>query len=121
MGVELPAAPLVGPDVAIDRLVADGQLTGPTKHRRDLLGTPLEGEPPRDERELRRREPIAAATAPPSRAGPGLGKGGAIAAIRARVPGQFPADRAAVPPQRPSDVGGAEPESPGSTGPMLRA
>ena len=110
--MQLATPALVGPDIAIDRLVTDRQQAGLPEHRGDLLRAPFEGEPRRHQRELGRREPLAAPTAPPAGVGPLLSHRGAVAAIGAGVAGELPPDRAAMPAQRPRDVGGAKPESP---------
>src|SRR5215208_5483667 len=61
--VERPALLLIPPDVAVDRLVANGEQPLPGEVSRDLLGAPLPAEQPVYLREVRGREALVAAGA----------------------------------------------------------
>lgn len=61
VGVELPAAPLVAPDVAVDGLVAGGESPRQAQVPGDMLGAPLSPEQPVHDREVVGGEALVAA------------------------------------------------------------
>ena len=101
--VQGPALALVGPDVAIDGLVADAQLPLPAEIAGHLLRTPLLFEEGADEVDVGRREALV----PPGAGSPGacaaVREGWPVAPILPAVAVQFAPDRAPVAARRPGN------------------
>src|SRR2546425_419747 len=97
---------LVGPDVAVDRLVADRELPLAPQPAGDLLGTPVLPQQRVDPGPLHRREPlIARLRAPPPRVP--VGQLGAVAAVAAGpIAPDLPPYGAAVVVEHAGDRGG---------------
>jgi hypothetical protein len=110
MLIERAAGVLVGPDVAIDRFVADPQQAEAAQPARHLVGTPIFAEQLLDLRPLHARELSIAARVGAPAAGVPVGELGAIGPVTVRaVALDLAPDRAAVAVQEPGDRGGRQP------------
>src|SRR6266581_2960806 len=111
--IQRTAGAFVGPDVAVDRFMADGERAVAPQPAGDLLRTPIFPQQPLDLRPVCGREsPIAARARAPA-AGVPVGELGTVAAVARRaVAPQFAPDRAAVATQNARDRGRAQPSSP---------
>src|SRR5256712_2560349 len=106
VGVQVAAQALVGPDGAVDRLVADREPPLAPRPAGDLLGPPVLPQQRVDPGPLHRREPlIARLRAPPPRVP--VGQLGAVAAVAAGpIAPDLPPDGAAVVAEHAGDRGG---------------
>ena len=94
----------IPPDVAIDGLVADGELADATQVAGDLLGAPLLSQQRVDPGEVAGRKSRVASGSRPSAAGALDGDAGAIPAVATRVAAQLATDRTAVTTQLACDL-----------------
>ena len=96
---------IISPDVAVNRLVADGEEPGPAQVTRDLLGAPLPAQQFIDSSEVLGAEAPVAARAGAAPVGALLGRARPVAAVGPRaVAPDLAADRGSVAAERASDL-----------------
>src|SRR5512145_251105 len=104
MLIERAAGELIGPDVAVDRFVADAEQAKPSQPARHLVGTPIFAQQFLDLGPVGRRELPIAPRVGPSTARIPVGELRPVAAVAGRlIAPHFPSDRAAVTPEHPGD------------------
>lgn len=103
MDVEGPTPLSVGPDVAVDGLVTDGELALPTEPAGDLLRTQILPEPCLNELPVGRLKALITTRPGASAARHLIGSAGPVRTVLSGIPSDLATDRASVPTKGASD------------------